>query len=531
MLPTGHGICEGCRGDMISITRYGPQAVLVRHSDRVTESALERGLALEAFLESKAISGCVERVPGFTTLLLRFDDAAPAPLEVLGERLAADAWETAKSPRESRLIRIPVTYGGLDLQQVADHAGVRFEEVIERHRGGNYRVHCLGFAPGFPYLGGLDSQLHTPRLSTPRLQVPAGSVAIGGEHTGIYSVASPGGWNVIGRTPALLFNPAGEVLEDLFLLRPGDRVRFEPEDESLSNRQAPEPMVEPGSIPFLRIAATGMGMTLQDAGRSGYARFGVPPAGCMDPGLAAVANRLVGNSPGSPLLELALQGQCFEVLCDGWLALGGPKSGLPGKLGSAFRVRAGESLTFPPAPSGVWRYLAVPGGWAGRRLLGSASGGTRLGLEFMLQPGGVLRAASETTAQIPDSVARRTWAAPVESMETAKPFRVWRGPQWDDFTEAARAQFFQTAWSLSSQCNRVGYRLKGDPIHGVPDPGISEPVLPGSIQVPPDGQPIVTMPDGPTLGGYPKIGWIDAGERARLAQCRSGQTVRWSLCE
>ena len=516
---------------MISITRYGPQAVLVRHSDRVTESALERGLALDAILESKAIAGCVERVPGFTTLLLRFHGAAPASLEALREHLAVEGGAPASSPKGSRLIRIPVTYGGSDLQRVADHAGARPEEVMEWHRDPTYRVHCLGFAPGFPYLGGLDPRLHTPRLSTPRTLVPAGSVAIGGEHTGIYSVASPGGWNVIGRTPSLLFNPAGESLDDLFLFRTGDRVRFEPESECRSDARALDPGLEPGTIPFLRIAAIGMGVTLQDAGRPGNARFGVPPAGCMDPELAAVANHLVENPSGTPVLELGLQGQRFEVLCDGWLAIGGARGELPGKSGNAFRVRSGETLRFPPAPTGVWRYLAVPGGWAGRRLLGSVSGGTRLGSGFALGVGDVLRVSATATAQIPDSVARRTWAIPAGSVEMAKPFRVWRGPQWDDFPSEALDQFFAAVWTVSSQCDRTGYRLKGDPLPGPPEPGISEPVLSGSIQVPPDGQPIVTMPDGPTLGGYPKMGWIDAGDRARLSQCRSGQAVQFTPAE
>jgi allophanate hydrolase subunit 2 len=247
----------------------------------------------------------------------------------------------------------------------------------------------------------------------------------------------------------------------------------------------------------------------------------------MDPGLAAVANRLVENPPGAPVLELALQGQRFEVLRDGWLALAGDSAEDRVNQGRAFRVRRGEILSFPPAPDGVWRYLAVPGGWAGRSLLGSCSGGTRLGEAFALRRGQGLGAVAVDSAGIPAAVARRTWAAPAASAAAAKPFPIWPGPQWEEFTADARERFFQTPWMLSSQCDRVGYRLQGDPIPAVPTPGISEPVLPGSIQVPPDGRPIVTMPDGPTLGGYPKIGWMEPAERARLAQCRAGQGIRF----
>ena len=528
-LSTRRVIWEGGADAMISVTPFGPHAVRLRHSEAVTESSLERGLALDAYLESKSIPGCIERIPGFTTLLLRFDPSVPVPLEKIRDVVSDRTAVLTTSTQSTRVVPIPTTYGGPDLQRVADHARLRPEEVVERHCAGTYRVHCLGFAPGFPYLGGLDPALLTPRLATPRTRVPAGSVAIGGEHAGIYSVASPGGWNLIGRTSAPLFNPVGDSLEALFLLRPGDQVRFVAESNADSVQRGGEELPDPGAglEPMLRIVETGMGLTLQDLGRPGFARFGVPPSGCMDPELAAVANRLVENPASAPVLEMALQGQRFEVLRDGWLAVGGDGVDGQGSRGSAFRVRAGETLSFPPAPSGVWRYLAVPGGWVGRTLMGSRSGGIRLGEAFSLKRGDVLNVAAGARAGIPAAVARRTWAPPAGVTVAAEAFPIWPGPQWDEFTAEGRERFFQTAWVLSSQCDRVGYRLQGDGIAGVPMPGISEPVLPGSIQVPPDGRPIVTMPDGPTLGGYPKIGWMDPATRARLSQCRAGQGIRF----
>ena len=120
-----------------------------------------------------------------------------------------------------------MTYDGPDLGRVAEHAGLSEREVIEVHCQPVYRVYSLGFAPGFPYLGDLDPRLRVPRLTTPRVRVPVGAVAIGGEHTGIYPVASPGGWNLIGQTEARLFQPTA-AHEQVFLLRAGDLVRFEP---------------------------------------------------------------------------------------------------------------------------------------------------------------------------------------------------------------------------------------------------------------------------------------------------------------
>jgi len=130
-------------------------------------------------------------------------------------------------------VEIPVIYGndaGPDLQVVADHAGLTPQQVVELHSSIDYVVYFIGFQPGFPYLGGLDDRLHTPRRAEPRLSVPAGSVGIGGSQTGIYPLATPGGWQLLGRTPVALFNPRQQPPT---LLRPGDSVRFVPQKEGI----------------------------------------------------------------------------------------------------------------------------------------------------------------------------------------------------------------------------------------------------------------------------------------------------------
>lgn len=205
---------------------YGPQALLVYFADSVGEEAFRRGRALVAALERRPPVGLQEYVISFTSLLLEFHPDVVINGEVIVAELA-EAADAAPVPASApRVIR--VRYDGPDLGRVADHAGLNEQEVIAIHSGSVYRVYSLGFAPGFPYLGDLDRRLWVPRLPTPRAQVPSGSVAIGGEHTGIYPVASPGGWNLIGRTRSRLFVPeAPDVAK--FLLRPGDLVRFVPE--------------------------------------------------------------------------------------------------------------------------------------------------------------------------------------------------------------------------------------------------------------------------------------------------------------
>lgn len=167
----------------------------------------------------------VDVVPGMNNLTIVFDPLA-ADVSSLAAELAV-AWEQAEvADAEARVIEVPVRYGGAfgpDLAAVAEHTGLPPEEVVARHAGGHYVVFFLGFQPGFAYLGGLDESLHTPRRKVPRIEVPAGTVGIGGAQTGIYPAASPGGWQLIGRTALALFDPAHEPFA---LLQPGDLVRF-----------------------------------------------------------------------------------------------------------------------------------------------------------------------------------------------------------------------------------------------------------------------------------------------------------------
>lgn len=166
-----------------------------------------------------------EAVPGMNTLTLLFDPERTEP-EILEARLRA-AWPRCEGKdAPGREVEIPVHYGGElgpDLAAVAAHAGLQPAQVVALHAAAEYRVFCLGFLPGFAYLGRLDPRLATPRRAEPRVSVAAGSVGIGGAQTGIYPIASPGGWQVIGRTELPLFEPEGDPPNRL---QPGDRVRF-----------------------------------------------------------------------------------------------------------------------------------------------------------------------------------------------------------------------------------------------------------------------------------------------------------------
>lgn len=205
-------------------------ALLLRFGDVIDAQLNARVHAAAARLRASALPGVAEIAPAYASLLLRFDPCAWHDGQDPHAHLLARVRETLRDlshvETAGREVEIPVCYGGAhgpDLEEVAEHAGLDPQQAIERHTAREYTVAMLGFAPGFPYLLGMDRALHTPRRVTPRTRVPAGSVAIGGAQTGIYPRELPGGWMLIGRTPLRLFDPQRDPP---CLLAPGDRVRF-----------------------------------------------------------------------------------------------------------------------------------------------------------------------------------------------------------------------------------------------------------------------------------------------------------------
>ena len=206
----------------------GDRALAVELGNTISPEINARVRDLTAAVEQSETTGVVEIVPTYRALLVYYDPTKVTPSELeesirqLGEALDE---EPAADPR---VVRIPTLYGGEygpDLEFVAQHAGITADEVVQLHSGTDYLVYMMGFSPGFPYLGGLSDALTTPRLGTPRSVIPAGSVGIAESQTGIYPVASPGGWQLIGRTPLQMFAPERQPPT---LLSPGEFLRFEP---------------------------------------------------------------------------------------------------------------------------------------------------------------------------------------------------------------------------------------------------------------------------------------------------------------
>ncbi|MCL1979899.1 MAG: 5-oxoprolinase subunit PxpB [Proteobacteria bacterium] len=206
----------------------GDRALIAVYGDKVDPAVNERVRRLAALIEAARHPAIEAVVPSYTTLAIHYDPDLidPATLGGLLRELATQAEHTKIPP--AALIEIPVCYGGEfgpDLAAVAAYHRLTDDEVIRLHSQSVYRIYAIGFTPGFCYLGGLDSRIHTPRLTTPRLRVPAGSVGIAGGQTGIYPLASPGGWQLIGRTPLPLFDCERTPPVSY---RPGDDIRFRP---------------------------------------------------------------------------------------------------------------------------------------------------------------------------------------------------------------------------------------------------------------------------------------------------------------
>ncbi len=220
-----------CAGGKPRFLPAGDAALVVEFGNQIDEGINRQVRCLAYALEENAIPGLEEAVPTYRSLLVHYDPLHLSYGQLMDFVRSLLEREQEYSLPEPRLVEIPTLYGGEfgpDLSFVAEHNGLSVEEVIQIHSGATYLVYMLGFSPGYVYLGGLPEAIATPRLSTPRTLVPAGTVALAGQQTGIYPIATPGGWRLIGRTPLKLFDPQHDPPT---LLQAGERVRFVPISE------------------------------------------------------------------------------------------------------------------------------------------------------------------------------------------------------------------------------------------------------------------------------------------------------------
>lgn len=529
--------------DQVRFLPAGDSALVVEFSAEISPAITARVHALARALEDQGRPGLGEAVPTYRSLLLRYDPLTLSYAEVCS--LAADALACSQIGEESssRPVEIPTVYGGdfgPDIGFVAAHNGLTPDDVIRLHSAATYTVAMLGFAPGFPYLSGLPTRLATPRLSTPRQAVPAGSVGIAGSQTGIYPSATPGGWQLIGRTPLALFDPRRDPPA---LLRPGDRVRFVPipaEEFARLSQGAPAPFDQvEAEMParkaalWLEVLDGGLLTTIQDRGRFGYERYGVPVGGAADPLALRAANGLVGNPANAAVLEITVVGPKLRPTADCLIAVAGADlslrvNGWEMSPYAAILVRRGWVVEFGPRRNGCRAILAVAGGIQVAEVLGSRS--TCLSGGFGGFSGRPLRAGDSLPVgrACVDIYSRAGLAVPPECIPACSDsplVRVVLGPQDDYFTAEGLAGFLSGTYRVGVDSDRMGCRLQGPPIaHRGPAEIISDGVPLGAVQVPADRQPIVMLADHQPTGGYPKIATVISADIPLLGQCLPGES-------
>ncbi len=476
------------------------------------------------------VPGVDEAIPTLRSVLIVFD-----PLVADVGRVVEAVDELALVAPEDRddgmrVIEIPVVYGGEagpDLEEVASLCALTPAQFVGAHHEREYTVYMVGFTPGYPYLGILPPSLHVPRLPVPRLRVPVGSVAIADAMTGIYPLASAGGWRLIGRTPRSIYDPRRD---DPVLLRPGDRVRFVPVSHaSFAKTTDAGPLPVP-SHPVLAVVSPGLYTTVQDLGRPGHRWLGIPASGAMDPLALQVANIAAGNPPHAPALEITAPGPVLRVLDDCRIAVAGADlscavDGVAVAPGSVVALRGGRTVEFGAPRAGMWAYLALAGGFDVPIILGSAS--TYVPGSLGGHGGRRLREGDLLGTRQPAKTGRGQDVPQVSLPDGQVTVRVIPGPQDDWVSDETRTTFLREPYRITPQGDRSGMRLDGRTLthRRATAEFLSDGVLPGAVQVPSGGQPIVIMPDGPTTGGYPKIASVISADLRLVAQSPPGTRV------
>lgn len=495
-------------------------ALLLDFPEFSTPESNRLAVALREHLMLRALPGVLDAILGARSLLVLFD-----PLVLTADDLEQSLRNLsgASAPLRARAFRIPARYGGdlgPDLRALARERGLSTRQAIDAHLGAEYRVAFIGFAPGFPYLIGLPEVLHAARLPSPRPRVPAGSVGIGGEYTGIYPAATPGGWKLIGRAAVMLFDPSADSPS---LLAPGDTVRFEEVSEAdfarLSAKETHRPRSSNQTSPLFQVVRPGLYTSVQGPPRFGLGAIGVPAGGAMDLDALLRANALLDNPLFAPGLEITLAGPELEVLHRCRLCLAGAPvaaelDGHPLAIEEPCDASPGQRLLIGPVTRGVRSYLSVNGGLADRHLPGEA---TR-----RIQKGDQLFAA-ETLNELRPVVR-------LKSLDTTSPMvlRALSGPQEALFTDRGLDAFFSSEYRVSMQCDRRGIRLEGSQVELVSASDIPpEGTAPGSVQVPGNGLPIILGPDRPVTGGYAKVATVIGADLGKLAQARPGERIRF----
>jgi KipI family sensor histidine kinase inhibitor len=478
--------------------------------------------------------GVTDAVPAYASLAVHYDCTEISRDDV-------EKWINEAAGREDdddatrNVVEIPVLYDGEDLEAAGEIAGV--DDVAAVHSKPEYRVYFLGFTGGFPYLGGLDERLaKVPRLPTPRQVVPRGSVGVAAGQTGVYTRDTPGGWHLLGRTDAVLFDPSREPPS---LLKPGDAVRFV-DVASLNDAAPPAKEAPPVVDASFDVLAGGPQTLVQDLGRQ-HQSCGVSRCGAADEMSLRTANALVGNEVDAAALEclgglrirsretraVAVAGaDCHATILR---AAGGS---VACKVNEAVVLRAGDELRLGIPRDGARAYVGVEGGVDAPLVLGSRSSDVRAGLGPAPLETGHVVACNGAGGRAAPRRAKHDTMIRMKGKQTWT-LRVLPGPgdpASDDGTsetdaDAALSKLLAAGpFAASPRSDRMAVvaeaaaSLKGGQ-------QLSEACAAGTIQLPPDGNPVILLADHQTTGGYAVPAVVARCDLWKVGQCRPGDKL------
>ena len=496
-------------------------------------------LTLHDRLRADSLDGLKDIVVGARTLLLCFDGRLTEPSTLADRIRRLDL--SSRSLRQGETLEIPVSYDGEDLEDVARHLGWSVPELIRRHGAATYTVAFTGFAPGFAYMTSDDPALDVPRRTSPRTRIPAGSVALGGRFGGIYPADSPGGWQLIGRTALKMWDANRSPPA---LLQPGHRVRFRDIGTATPIlHPAPAKVAEArdranSTTRGLRVTRADRPALFQDLGRPGLASQGISVSGALDRRGLREANLCVGNPPGAAAIEIAYGGFAVKTERPVTLALAGAPApmtittaggrSLAAPYGRPFALDAGDELALETPSEGTRSYLALRGGFAVNKMLGSAATDTLAKIGPPPIAEGDLLAAGDMPCAVVDPY--RPLQPHLPDAGSTVTLHVIPGPRDDWFMPDALSLLFDQAWEVTSETSRVGARLRGaqrltrKDTRELPSEGTAR----GAIQVPHSGEPVLFLADHPVTGGYPVIAVVARHHLDLAGQIPIGARIRFA---
>ena len=550
------------------IYALGDSALTIELGYTINENINHRVLAIAYYMRDLEIVGVLDIMSAYASVSVIYDICEIRKNYTSATRYLTEQIKLAilncdfTVTSQIKVVEIPICYDvslGIDLIEMSLEKKMSITDIIAAHTSKLYRVYLIGFLPGFPYMGIVDESIATPRKKSPRTKIEAGNVGIADAQTGIYPSDSPGGWNIIGKTPLKMFDAKKEYP---VFLQPGDDVQFkqisleqfrELKEESEKTNEKLELSQPSPSTSILSVIKSGTADSIQDLGRFGFQHLGINPTGVMDRIAAQTANFLVGNVADEAVLEchfpacsivfhksilIAISGGDFTPTLDEKEI----------KLNTPIYVQRGATLNFKKWKNGARTYIAVKNGFEIEKWLGSYStnlkanaggfNGRNLKKDDQIKVksdshdvGLKMKSEKQDDSFFNFHFSIFPWHVEIDNLYAFEEIEILVGNDFETLTDGSQQKLFSNEFLITMRSDKMGYRLLSDPLIMKNENRflLSSGVTLGTMQLLPTGQIIILMSDHQTTGGYPKIGHVASASFAALAQTPINKKIRFKL--